>query len=397
MKHKAVFLLLITPFFFLLQQISFAANKTYKAKDFADNGINSDTLDRDHAAIFCLYNFPSGTFRSLPDIVEPKYAYETLIKKEGNINKLYAEMFLVLRQINKKNNKPEENTSFKYEVLDDYVKKYTPSKTADLNHNTSHILLRSTISDLSLNDINNAQGATLGLSNNNLISGHAAWNSMGALGYLVNPQNSVAKIIPNISWVVVQTQGNAPETTTENLTFSVLINKSLYTNQGMLVGEIKPYYQTDFPFGYKTYGIETSAEIFGKFFGDDFLSFGGFEDIRKLQGLQYKIRFVPKLNYSATSQVDIHTSRKAGDKWLRAGGLASLEFRLTNLFDIGASFETLQNLSGNGNSANLFSPYVTYWLPSNNNIGINATYSKGSDLQTDNKTDQLTIALTVKL
>ena len=293
-----------------------------------------------------------------------------------------------------------------------------------LNSIADELFLRGGIDDLTqasfsspTDTFKGAKSATIGLSNNNLIGGHAAWNSDGALGYFMTPDRDASHtywtIIPNISWNFFQVQGGPTDKNVEDINFSLPVAFLVHPNGGknedpkLLAVQARPYFQTDFSFGYKIYGAEVSVEPYGYLLGQSrsFLYFGDFQGIgrqksaKEQPNIAYQLRIIPKLDYSVTSQADMHTSRKVGDDWVRVGGLASLAFRFSKPipFDVGGSFETLQSLGGNGNAADLFSAYSTYWLNPEKNFGITAKYSKGNSLVTAQKTDLFSIMLSFKL
>jgi hypothetical protein len=264
------------------------------------------------------------------------------------------------------------------------------------------LLLRGSISDLWLDSKHfaNAKGVTLSLSNNNLSKGHAAWNSEGVLGFpqqFIDDQSGAGSSLevyislPTISWKIAQVQGSSADKNTEELNFSIPV-RGYISNRAVWSVTAKPYYQTDFSFGYGIWGGEVSAEPNGEVFGSS-LHLGSFANLGTSQW-QYQIRVVPKIDWSGTSKTGVHTSRVIGDDWLRAGGLVSLEFRLGGVIpDVGVSYETLQNLSGQGKNCNLLSAYGRYWLNEHKDIALSLNYSKGSTLVANKKIDLLTFGL----
>lgn len=274
-------------------------------------------------------------------------------------------------------------------------------------------VLRSCVPDLMQSDVKNAKAPSLGLQNNNLAGGHVAWNGSGAFGYrwqwekADSPQYAV---VPNIAWNIVETQGGLPQKNVEDIAFSVPVNMLLYlgttaqdpkdADKGLYL-QVRPYVQTDFSLTYKIYGTELSMEPQGYMFGP-MLYFGTFHPTTLCDGsfLQYQLHCIPRIDYSAPGEVDLHTTRQVGDDWFRVGGLLSLDFRLTNYLplplDIGASFETLQGLKGNIQSADLFSTYGTVWVNEPKDVAVTVKYAKGYTMQSLQKTDQVTVGLSYK-
>ena len=101
---------------------------------------------------------------------------------------------------------------------------------------------------------------------------------------------------------------------------------------------------------------------------------------------------------STTERVGVHTTRKEGDDWMRAGATVSLDFRLGgevfNPLDIGVSYQFLGALSGSGNYSELFKPHATWWL--SESAGLTLEYSKGDTPVADKSIDLLTLGLEFK-
>lgn len=283
------------------------------------------------------------------------------------------------------------------------------------------IRLRKSSADLT-KSLKDAKGATVGFSDNFLLQGSGAWNSEGALDYPIKlnwqgkPGQSIElEIGPATEWKLAEVQGNGKKDIQE-LNFSVPLTAYVSPGRRRMTGTYeeniaaagdtifsalwviqgKPYFQTDFGFRHEIYGVEASAEFVGGLLGSN-LYLGGFQNIGD-SGLQYQLRAIPKLDYSATERAGPHTSRKVGDDWFRAGGMLSLDLRLggklINPLDFGVSYQFLGTLSGTGDFSDLFKTHATWWLTEN--AGVTLEYSRGDTPVADQKIDLLTLGLEVK-
>ncbi len=402
MKHqKFVFTLFVVFSLLCLPSPSFADEK-FSAQDFdTDAGgrhVHTGRLYEMQAAFFFLYQSKNQVL--FTRVVPPG-------KSSPDTSFVRNEMYLTLRDVARKTG---HRSPWTYEELDQYAEHVHGSPAH--HQEALPILLRSSIADL-MKDVKDAKGATIGLSNNNLVGGHVAWNGSGALGYLIKEKDASVddmapsrslywKIMPALSWNLAQVQGGPSANNIEDLAFSLPVSMWLYPSSEkqvmpqLWVVQARPYYQTDFLFGYSIYGMEVSVEPCGNLFGSS-LYFGGFQNLGS-SGLQYQVQLVPKLDYSVIGQTDIHTSRKVGDNWIRAGGLASLDFLLMTYvpLDIGASFETLQRFNGTVQCADLFSAYGTMWITDARNVALTFKYSKGYTMESAKKTDQVMLGLSYK-
>lgn len=250
-----------------------------------------------------------------------------------------------------------------------------------------------------------AKGATVAFSNNHLQAGHGVWNTEGAIDYPITliRQTGLGKSVetslsPTVEWRVAQTQnvnGNTVEELGLSLPLTAYISPGL-TTSALWVLQAKPYFQTDFSGGHEIYGAQASMEFVGDVLWET-VYLGGFQNIGS-SGLQYQLRLIPQLDYSATEQSGQHTKRVKGDGWLRAGGLGSLDFRLGasthTPLDLGISYQMLDTLSGNGGFASLFRTYATLWF--NPNAGLTFEYSRGETPIATQKIDLLTLGFEFK-
>jgi hypothetical protein len=353
------------------------AGENISAKKYADqNGL----LDDKRAAMF----FLSTSKETIP-------YYEVVDPVKGTIDSTRVEKLMEFRLRDLRKWKSRHGQPWHYTEIDSLY----PGPTAAGNN--INILIRGSISDLNCSP-GNAKGASIGLTNNNLIGGHAAWNSSGAVGILKNYGD--CRTIPNVSWDIAQTQGAPSRKNTEEVSLSLPVYKDLHMGKqyvSMWVLQAKPYFQTDFSFGYEIYGGEISAEYIGNIFGESSLFLGGFNRIKNVPSLlRYQFRVIPKVDWSTAGKVDIHTAREKDDAWMRMGGLASLDIRLNDGVDVGSSFETLQKLSGNAGCANLFSSYLTFRPTVSSNVGITLKYVKGKTLQAMAQKDMVSLGIDIK-
>ena len=352
------------------------AGEKISAKKYADQ---HGLLDNKRAGMFLL-NY-SGDKTPYYKVIDPL---------KGTIDSIRVEQSMELRLQDLRKWKSKHDQPWHYAELDSL---YSPK--TDLGKN--NILIRSSISQLNSSS-DNAQGASIGLTNNNLIGGHAAWNSSGAIGI---PQTvDDWTIIPNVGWDIAQTQGVSSSKNTEAIDISLSVYKNLHMGEeyvSMWVLQARPYFQTDFAFGYEIYGGEISAEYIGNLFSASSIFFGGYHRLNSSPSLlRYQLRVIPKIDWSTASKIDIHTTRELDDAWLRMGWLASLDIRINDVVDVGSSFETLQKLSGNTGCANLFSSYLTYRPTDSSNFGITLKYEKGRTVQAMVQKDMLSLGIDIK-
>ena len=352
------------------------AGENSSAKKYADrNGL----LDNKRAAMFLLSQSKEKT----------PY-YEVIDPVKGTLDSTRVEKLMEFRLRDLRKRKSRHEQPWHYAELDSLYQGQPET-------GKSNILVRGSILDLNSSS-GNAKGASIGLTNNNLVGGHAAWNSSGAVGI---PQDfSGCTVIPNVSWDIAQTQGASSGKNSEAVSLSLPVYKNLHMGQqyvSMWVLQARPYFQTDFSFGYEIYGGEISAEYIGNLSGESSLFFGGYHRIYSLPSLlRYQFRVIPKVDWSTASKVDVHTARVPNDAWTRMGGLASLDIRINNVVDVGSSFETLQKLSGNAGCANLFSSYLTYRPTESGNFGITFKYAKGKTLQALAQKDMVSLGIDIK-
>lgn len=269
--------------------------------------------------------------------------------------------------------------------------------------------------------LSNAKGATLAYSKNNLKSGSGVLNSDGILDYPIKwnlwegetgSGKSLRMVLDFASeWKLAQVQ-NDPKKEVEELTFSVPL--TFHLSPGLLttgdsdhnkknaygalfILQSKPYFVTDFSFRDEIYGVEANAEYVGHLLGLPQLYMGGF--MRIVDGFYYKLRLIPKLDYSTTVRSGIHTTREEDDDWFRLGGTGSLDLRLylqtINALDAGVSYQLFQAVSGSGGYSYLFEAHATFWL--SENIGLKIEYSKGDTPVADNPIDLIFLGLEFKL
>lgn len=284
--------------------------------------------------------------------------------------------------------------------------------------------VRKNSAELGKSDLTEAKGATLAFADNFLLDGNGAWNSEGLLFYPVRwdslfdfatPGRSLAlELGPSVNWKLAETeesgQNDAQELTFslpllayfspghEKMVHSKVENLAAAREHGysrLWVLQAKPYFNTDFRFRHRIFGTELSAEYVGTLFGNKNLYMGSYHNLSGSSSIQYQVRLIPKFDYSATDRGGPRTSRQEGDDWSRIGGLASLDFRLGgglgNPFDIGASIEILETLSGSGGYSKLVKYYGTWWL--SENLGLTAEYSEGDTPIAQKEIEQVTLGL----
>lgn len=267
------------------------------------------------------------------------------------------------------------------------------------------IQLRKTADELA-KDLKDSKGATVGFADNRLLDGDGAWNTEGILYYPIwyarqgDPGESFeVKFGPSAAWKIAETEdvgGKDIEELTLSLPGIMYISpgaeySSLWVAQGM------PYFQTDFSGGHEIYGLELNAEYVGLVFGSD-LYLGGYQNFSEGSSWQYQLRLVPKLDYSATEEAGVHTSRTEGDDWLRIGGMVSLDLRIgsdASSFVVGAAYQCMETLDGDGGYSDLFKAYATWWLSPN--AGLTLEYANGETPVADKEIDMLTLGLELKL
>jgi hypothetical protein len=271
--------------------------------------------------------------------------------------------------------------------------------------------------------LKDVKGATFGFSDNFLLDGNGAWNSEGVLDYPIKfyrqgnrpGQSFELQVGPATEWKLAETQEKNNKDVQElNFSFPLTLfvspgrekMKGTYEENMAAAGntifsqlwviQSKPYFQTDFSFQHEIYGAEASAEFVGGLFGG-LLYLGGFHNMGA-SGLQYQLRAIPKLDYSATERGGTYTTRKPGDDWFRVGGLLSLDFRLGgksfNPLDVGVSYQFMDTLSGSGDFADLIKAHATWWL--SENAGLTLEYSKGDTPVAMKQIDLVTLGLEFK-
>ena len=284
------------------------------------------------------------------------------------------------------------------------------------------IRLRKSAADLLQENLKDSNGATVGFTNNRLINGNGAWNTEGIMGYPMKflhqggeGRSTEWEVGPAIEWRLVETEGTTAQDV-QDLGFSLPMAIYMSPGRNKMTGSYeeniaaagntifsslwvlqgKPYFQTDFSFGYKIYGIQSTAEFIGGVPGSS-IYLGGFQNLGNT-GLQYQLRVIPELDYSVTDEGGRYTTRKPGDDWFRIGGLVSLDFRLGgdqfNPIDIGASYRFLETVNGSGNYADLFKTHATWWLIEN--VGLTLEYSKGEAPVSIKKLDLIALLLELK-
>jgi len=283
------------------------------------------------------------------------------------------------------------------------------------------VSLRKSEADL-LKPLKCAKGITIGFSDNRLVNGHGAWNTQGVLGYPLKyysqggPGASTEfALSPVINWKLVEIEG-VNSNDLQELGFSLPF--TLFKSPGgrkrtgtyeeniaaakgdilsaLWIFDATPYFQTDFEFLHKIYGFEASCEYVGGVFGSNFYM-GGFQNTGS-SGVQYQLRIVPKIDYSFTQRDGKFTTRQKGDDFFRAGGMASLDFRLGeaefNALDIGASYHFFESFGHSSEYSDLFRSYVTCWL--SENTGMTLEYSKGETPVSLKNIDLITLGLEFK-
>ncbi len=370
MKQKKFFLVLFSAFFLSLTPVVAFGDRTVSAQKFADP--TSKKLDRNRAAFYLIFR-DDVPVSKLSDPTSGQISLDTL-----RVVRLMGDALNDLAD----KTQTGHPAPWTWEELDNrYLDKPHPPSP-------EFIRLRGSFSDLRESDLTKTKGATIGFSNNRLPDGKNTWNSQGALGLPVSFAHG--EFIPALTWNVNKVEGIAADQNTEELNFSLPLIK--YSENGHFVYQAKPYFQTDFSIDYKVFGAEAAAEYIGYLPGR-VLQLGGYYYIGDV--LRYQVRIIPKMDYSSTNQEGIHTTRKKGDDWLRAGGLTSLDFQFLEHipFTVGTAYEFLQRVGRNGTNGNEFSAYGTYWVNEKKSVGLTLKYSKGKTLVAAKKIDLLTVGL----
>lgn len=292
------------------------------------------------------------------------------------------------------------------------VKKEVKS-APDVIHGFGPVQLRKDADQLNLADkkIGDIKGATLGYSNDYDKKGSGAWNSEGILYYpysyikqLGVGSSTELLMGPAVEWKLAETE----DTTTkdvESLTLSIpfvdyftpgIVNPERKVHHQIWVFQGRPYYQTDFSFAHSIIGGNLSAEFVGSPFGSNFI-IGDYQDLG-LKNMQYRLRLVPKLDYSDVLDDGPHTTRAEDDDWLRAGGLTSFDLRIggdsVNPLVLGVSYSGLETISGDGGYAKIFKATATWWL--SDYTGVTLEYSNGETPVADENLDMLTLGLDLR-
>ncbi len=377
MKHNKYLLVFFAAFYLSLMPFIALAGTKVSAKDFADP--KTQKLDVNRAAFYLMYYYDVPASKFL-DKKTNQISLDTLNVVKvmgGKLNNLTSEY---------SGGHPAPWTPKELDAK--FYKMPNPSTNGD------GFRLRGNSSDLSAN-FKDSKGTTIGFSRNALPAGKNTWNSEGAFGYY--RENSSVPLLPAITWKLNKVEGVPAAQNTEDLNFSIPVIK--YFNQGHLKVLAKPYFQTDFSIDYKIFGAEASAEYNGDIpvIG---IHTGGYYwmGMDSNSNWRYKVIIIPKIDYSATNQEGVHTTRKKGDDWFRAGGLASLDFQVIDKipFNVGVSYDFLQSVGGNGSNGHEFSTYGTYWVNDKKNVALTLKYTKGTTLVAAEKVDLLTFGLEFK-
>jgi len=266
------------------------------------------------------------------------------------------------------------------------------------------IRLRKTTDDLRFANIEDASGVTIGYSDNRLVDGRGAWNTQGVLGYPISfhsqgkPGKSAEfELLPAINWRIASIEGVA-NSDIEELGFSLPMvlflspggnvysgtyDQNVAAAKGKILSRLwvltaRPFVQTDFSLHHRICGAEASAEYIGGVFGSG-LYMGGYQN-SGIDGLQYKLRIVPGIDFSSTGKTGRFTTRLKGDDMFRVGGLLSCNLRFDGpsftTFDIGTSYEMFHALDSSIEDADLLRTYASLWL--NKNVGMSFEYCKGN-------------------
>jgi len=262
------------------------------------------------------------------------------------------------------------------------------------------------------NKLKDVRGATLGFTDNRLIAGSGVWNSKGVVDYPIHqnwqggPGESLEAIWgPAFEWDIAQTEEDGMSGVEE---LGVSIPATFYWSPGagfiregetissrLWVIQGKPYFQSDFSGGHEIFGSTVSAEYVGGIGGDFYL--GGFQNIGN-SGMQYRMRAVGKVDYSATERGGVFTSRMEGDDWFRVGGEFSYNLRLGaethNPIDFGVAYLLLDSLDGQGGYSDLFSTHATFWI--NKYAGLTFEYREGETPVADQQVDMISLGLELK-
>jgi len=264
------------------------------------------------------------------------------------------------------------------------------------------IQLRKTMADLCL-PLRDARGATIGFSDNRLVDGNGAWNTQGVIGYPISlhtqgkpGQSAEFELLPAVNWRIASIEGVA-SSDIEELGFSIPMilfyspGGEAYTGSyeenvaaaddrilsRLWIVTARSYAQTDFSLRHRIYGAEASAEYIGGVLGSG-IYMGGYQN-SGICGLQYKLRIVPRIDYSSTGKTGRFTTRNEGDDLFRVGGLLSCELRYggpsLSTLSIGASYEMFHALNSSIENTELLRMYASIWL--NEHVGMTFEYSKG--------------------
>ncbi|NTW70412.1 MAG: hypothetical protein HGB23_11330 [Chlorobiaceae bacterium] len=383
MKHKPFSLVVFAGLFFLLSSFTLQCEVAAKTHDDPN-----EELYETEAAYYFL-----GHFRST------KRFYKEFFDS-GGTDKDTAKVVLLMKKNFYLKRATKHDAPWTVQELD---KIYLQKKGSPFS-----VSLSGDLSDLTQYDDSAIKTATFELSKDNLNSGRAAWKTEGLIGYYYhvddNHGNERASVdwkigFPVVAWKLDKKQGVPSDTNIDELQFSLPINVIVAPktqHSSLWVLQARPYYQTDFAFGYTIFGGELLVEPTGRVPGLP-LYVGGYQNIWPNYDVQYQLRMIPKLDYSVTNRSGAHTTRAVGDDWVRAGGMASLYLRLGgSVPDVGVSFETLQNVQGNSKIFNLFKADATFWLNNNKSVSLKGTYYKGTTLEAGQKIDSVTFGLGVR-
>lgn len=378
MSYAAILRLILLLLLIVLpaQKAFSAENRQLSSIRFAREGSLGDY----EAALFFLY-------RTVPDMDNVADPHSGLFDSE----KLVSAMSNKLGELQKKSGHQAPWTWREIDAI------YVAGKANE----TEGFRLRDNVANLNV-ELSSAKGASLSFSRNRLKEDGSTWTTSGAAGYRMTIDrsglsgegtSSKTVLIPAISWSVSKAAGSAIGDV-EELAFSLPLNYIIspgHERSSLWVLGLRPYYTTDFSFEDQIYGAEVSAEYTGYVPGSS-IYLGGLVTIPGT-GMQYQLRFVPKIDYSVTGKGGVHTTRESGDDWFCAGGLASFDLYVSSTLPLalGVSYEFRSVLSGRNSNIHLLRPSGTLWLDRLKNVALNLSYSKGKTIQTAQDIDLMTL------
>lgn len=295
--------------------------------------------------------------------------------------------------------------------IDGFTKK-KEVKSGNVVQSFGPIQLRKDADQLNLKSggIGDVKGATLGFANNYDKKGSGAWNSEGVLYYpytnitqLGIGSSSELLVGPSVEWKLAETE-DATGKDVQSLTLGIPIidyftpgsGAGRRVQHGIWVFQGKPYYQTDFSFEHSIIGGGLSAEFVGSPFGNNFI-IGDYQDTG-VKNMQYRLRVMPKVDYSDVLDSGPHTTRAEDDDWFRAGGLISFDLRIggatVNPLVLGVSYSGLDTISGDDGYSKMFKANATWWL--SDYAGLTLEYSNGETPVASEDVDMLTLGLDLR-